>query len=174
MRPLLILHAADLWILHLLEIKLDQLQAQRSDRAETHETLDPCQHVHHSAFQRGSQPPFAPSPIGKAGLSVAGVALSASSTNGPALVEGFFNGICPMHKFCREDHFSRRLIDQGDPSRLTPWINLQAERMNLWGERHAFQNDRKRVAAKHRRFALREQHSCSPWMHRGKWLLVCI
>src|SRR5437868_11226465 len=33
LRPLLILHAADLCILDLLDVKLDQLQAQRSARA---------------------------------------------------------------------------------------------------------------------------------------------
>ena len=37
-----------------------------------------------------------------------------------------------MHKLCREDHFSRRVIGQGHTSRLTTGIDLHPERVHLW------------------------------------------
>ena len=71
-----------------------------------------------------------------------------------------------MTQFSREDDFTGCIIDQGQPGRLTPRIDLQTERMNLWVLRQCFQDDRKRVAAKNSRFFLCEQQARTSWMDR--------
>jgi hypothetical protein len=168
-RALLILQAANLWIVHLLQIKLDQFQAKSADGTNSPQSFYPGENVRHSAFQRRGNPPVFPSPIREAGLSVTGFALSSPPAYCPPLIQSVFDGLSPMHQFHREDHFSSRIIDQGDPGCLAPWINLDPELVNLWFFNGRLQNDREGIAFEHSRFALCEQDAgtaCMDWAER--------
>jgi hypothetical protein len=152
-RALLILQAANLWILHLLQIELDQFQAKSVYGTDAPQSFHPGENVRHSALQRRGNPPIFPSPIRASGLSVTGFALSSLPAYCPPLIQNVFDGLSTMHKFRCEDHFST----QGDPGCLAPWINLDPEWMDLWFFNGRFQNDREGIAFEHSRFALREQ-----------------
>ena len=171
-RALLILQAADLGVLHPLQIELDQFQADGADGTQPHEPPRPGQHIGNSALQRGSKPAVFPSPVGKAWRSIAGFALSASSANRPALVKSFLDGVSPMQQFRRKDRFSRRIIDQGQSTRLAPRINLQPQRMNLWLLDGHFENEREGKAFEDSSFSLRQQDTGTARMNRIKWSCV--
>ena len=158
----MVLQAADLWMLHLLQIELDQFQADGADGAQPQESLRPGQHVCNSAFQRGWQPPVisvADWQTGACGSAFCAVCCPDERPDaGP---RAFLMASAPMYQFRREDHFSRRIIDQGQSTRLAPWINLQAERMHLWLLDGHFENDREGIAFEDSRFPLRQQDACS-------------
>ena len=173
-RAVLVLHPADLWILHLVLVEFDEFQADGPDGAQAQQPPDPGQDVGHPAFQRGRKPPGFPSSIVEPGFSVAGFPLSSAPTNGPSLVQCLFDNLPSMGQFCGENNLSCRLIEQGDARSLAARIDLEPE-----GGQHRFvdgclENDRERVAFEHRRFARREQDACSAWMDRIKWPLVCV
>jgi hypothetical protein len=171
-RALLILQAANLWMVHLLQIELDQFQAKSAYGTNSPQSLHPGEHVGHSAFQRRGTPPVFPSPIRESGLSVTGFALSSPPAYCPPLIQRVFDGLSPMHKFRREDHFSSGIIDQGDPGCLAPWINLDPEWVDLWFFNGRLQNDREGIAFEHSRFALFEQDAGTARMDRVQGLFI--
>jgi hypothetical protein len=171
-RALLILQAAHLWMVHLLQIELDQFQAKSAYGTNSPQSLHPGEHVGHSAFQRRGTPPVFPSPIRESGLSVTGFALSSPPAYCPPLIQRVFDGLSPMHKFRREDHFSSGIIDQGDPGCLAPWINLDPEWVDLWFFNGRLQNDREGIAFEHSRFALFEQVAGTARMDRVQGLFI--
>src|SRR5712691_6660779 len=84
-RAMLVFDATDLWVLHLLEIELDQLLRERSHRGQFPEPPYPGRDIRHSAFEGRRKPAIATFSIRKTWLPVPRLALSAVPANGSPL-----------------------------------------------------------------------------------------
>src|SRR5947209_7174740 len=82
--PLLILHATDLRLLHLLQVKLHQFLTEGGYRTEPQEAFDPGLDVGQSAPQRRRQPAQLAATVLPPCWAISGLAPSPAATNGSA------------------------------------------------------------------------------------------
>src|SRR6266699_2715943 len=166
--PLVVLGACDLRVLHGLHIELDQFHADRLNGAQTPQAPYPGEHVGNPAFQRGRKPPFSPGTLAvvEARLAVpreTGASLASHATPG---IYALLDAGSPMAEFCRPHHFPARVIDQGQPARLRPWIEFEPQ-----GRHHRcvylpLEDEGKGVSSVNSGLALFEQQAGPTRMHR--------
>lgn len=83
---LLVLHAADLRVLQLLQVESDHLLGKGGDGAQPAQPLDPGEDIFNAAQQGWGEPPLLPATIGKARRSISGAAVSAPVGASPGLL----------------------------------------------------------------------------------------
>jgi hypothetical protein len=79
-----------------------------------------------------------------------------------------------MGEFCRKDHFSGGVIDDGDASGFAAWIDLDPERLEFWLLYSNLQDDGKWETLEDRGFPLGQEQSRSSRVDRIEWLLIGI
>jgi len=166
LRPLLVLNAADFWLLERLHIEPDELLGNAGDGTDAQQSLDPGHHVAYSTLQRRGQPAGPSLAIGEARLSVARMATPSTVPYPTPLSEGLGARRSPMAELCGEDDFPRGLVHDRQPRGLASWIEFDAQPLCLWLLHHGFENKCEREAAQHRCLPLGEQEACVAWMHR--------
>ncbi len=78
------------------------------------------------------------------------MACSSATADCSAAVERFLDLLTAVRKLCGKDHFACGIIDQGQPSRLTTRIDLEAQWNQLGGLDFTLEHDSERVALEDR------------------------
>src|SRR5450759_5417112 len=79
-----------------------------------------------------------------------------------------------MGEFRRKDDMHSGVIHKSKSSGFASWVNLDAQRLDLWSFDSGLQENGEWVAFPHRRFAFFEQKTGAAWMDRVERLLVGI
>src|SRR5262249_15503525 len=124
-------HTTDLGMLHLLRVEFDQFKAERADRTPAAYPLHPGERVAEARFQRRRQPASATTAVEKPWLAIADVPLAAGTATSPALIQPGFPLLAAVGELGRPHRLPGRIVDHGQASGLTAWVDLEPQRLRL-------------------------------------------
>ena len=91
-----------------------------------------------------------------------------------SLVQSFLDILSLMGEFSRKDDLSSRVVHDGDPCGLTPWVKLDPQFCHHGISDFYLEYKSEWIAPEYGCFPSREQYSRSCWMNRIQWLFVGI